>query len=98
MLLLTYRISWSTDSRDLILVKILNHNRPSFNFQPSGTDQPDLEIDDIYVFFTPSKDNPSIYVCNEDIGFQHFYSSDERFMGKLSWDVNRFAKTVKKPY
>jgi hypothetical protein len=98
MLLLTYRISWWTDVRDTILVKILNHNRPSFNFQPSETDQLDLEIDDIYVWFKPSTDNPSIYVPNEDLQFSHFYSSDDKFMGKLSWDVNRFAKTVKKPY
>jgi hypothetical protein len=97
MLLLSYRISWCTETnaRDTILVKILNHNRPSFTFQPSETDQPDLEIDDIYVWFKPSKDNPSVYVQNEDLKFSQFYSSDDKFMTKLSFDVNRFAKTVK---
>ena len=99
MLLLTYRISWCTETnaRDTILVKILNHNRPSFNLQPSGTEKPDLEVDDIYVWFRPSKNNPTTYVCNEDIEFRHFYTSDDKFMAKLSFDVNHFAKTVKQP-
>jgi hypothetical protein len=96
MLLLSYYIDWCVDTKDKVLVKLINHNCSTY-FNPE-TEQ--TEINDFYVWFEPSKENPDNYVIMTNHygrGVNYFYCSDEKFMTKLSFDVNRFAKTVKQP-